>query len=1229
MKNKLQLCIKLLLGIVIWPSIVFAQTSTKNYIVTSVVQTAGVTSSTAVDALPYSSSTGKIKTITYFDGLGRQVLEVQCQASPSNLDLKTPVYYDNLGRQSKQYLPYINTKSDGSYDSDPYFSEGSFYSTGTTVAQDDEAWGYTQYDNSPLNRVTKQFGPGFKWHESLTRAGYPVTYDYITNEDDEVIEWTINGDSVEIGGFYEGGSLFGTKVTDEDGSATTDINDHSSIEYKDKLGRVILKKVYDGTQWLETYYVYDDFNLLRFVIPPLALNSLIEINGGLFNNLNFITIESGTTTISAYDGHSYILKGTASLSIVPGANGFSFDATTANGGSFVVKPYSTNICEDPLYELGYRYKYDERHRMVEKKLPGAAPVYMVYDNNDRLVATQDGNMRKGTATLSDDEWLITLYDALNRPVMTLKKIIAVSQTGLQTTFNGYTLVNGKINTAYSAGNALHNYRNSGIVYDKSLVNTDALTVTYYDSYYGLDAMYSGEFVADGLFSSDYKNIPTTFTSQTKGLTTITKVKNLETGNFLTTVNYYDEKGQIIRTVSDNHLNGKDVAINKYDFTGRVLVTIHGQYLSSTSSIIEGERFTYDQAGRLLKTYHCIENASTGEVELSSNTYNDIGQLKTKSIGNGVQTLDYKYNIRGWLKRINDPVNIGTDLFAEELFYENLSPGSGRDLHSLSNFTPCYNGNIAAMTFTDNYKNVLAGYGFNYDNMNRLTNAQYILSSGAVWSINSKFRTSAISYDPNGNIKTLQRTGSTAGTLIDNLSYTYLNNGNRLLRVGDAATATGGFTDGNTSGDDYAYDANGNANKDLNKGITVVQYNYLNMPRLVSKGTSQSVSYQYTAAGVKLKESYNNGTSTVVTDYINNFVYKDNVLSYILTGEGRINVNMASNTFKYEYWMKDLLGNTRVTFCDADGNGTIAASEIGQVTDYYPFGMPHENSDNKLDAAQKYLYNGKEKQDMTDWLDYGARMYDPQLGRWHTLDILAERSLSYSPYVYVKNNPLMFIDPTGLKDTTYNANTDKPVSPQPGTETPIYKRDANGNIEYDADGNAIIVPNPDAYNCFSYAFDNSQGDPKNNPVSVSLGIPKWDNDATDNVENYQQLSSNDPNKPGDRVIYYTDANGNGKYDNGENISHAAIVNTVDKNGNTTTVIGKMGEGPMSINHPRAPGYYPGSNGNTLPRAYLRSSSSSNSQTIQSSNNTFTPKYNIIAVRNATYMAPPVIVPLRRR
>ena len=244
------------------------------------------------------------------------------------------------------------------------------------------------------------------------------------------------------------------------------------------------------------------------------------------------------------------------------------------------------------------------------------------------------------------------------------------------------------------------------------------------------------------------------------------------------------------------------------------------------------------------------------------------------------------------------------------------------------------------------------------------------------------------------------------------------------------------------------------------------------------------------------------------------------------------------------------------------------------------------------------------------------------GRWPTIDPQAETSYSISPYVYCSGNPVNRIDPTGMKDTTFVTGQDKPISEQQGTATPLYTYDSNGNP-------VALHPNAkDAYNCHSYAWENAQGDPTDprNANLVQHGATKWDNNPDNNMEGYTQLDFNDPNQRGDRVIYYVDANGNGRYDPGEKIEHSAIVQKVDKSGNTTTVIGKMGQAGISANHPTAPDYYNTDiAGNSTSRAYFRSANPSPAPSPILNKNI--ERY--VIPRNATYVALPVIFPSIRR
>lgn len=125
--------------------------------------------------------------------------------------------------------------------------------------------------------------------------------------------------------------------------------------------------------------------------------------------------------------------------------------------------------------------------------------------------------------------------------------------------------------------------------------------------------------------------------------------------------------------------------------------------------------------------------------------------------------------------------------------------------------------------------------------------------------------------------------------------------------------------------------------------------------------------------------------------------------------------------------KDHLGSIRLSYADADGNGSIAATEIIEEDNYYPFGLKHTGYNlvtaNGNARAQKIKFQGQERQDELglNIYDYGARNYDPAIGRWFNIDPLAEKSRRHSPYNYAFNNPIRFIDPDGMSPLDWYLN----------------------------------------------------------------------------------------------------------------------------------------------------------------------------------------------------------------
>ena len=316
---------------------------------------------------------------------------------------------------------------------------------------------------------------------------------------------------------------------------------------------------------------------------------------------------------------------------------------------------------------------------------------------------------------------------------------------------------------------------------------------------------------------------------------------------------------------------------------------------------------------------------------------------------------------------------------------------------------------------------------------------------------NRFSENVTGYDKNGNIKSLQRYGqlsSTAYGMIDNLTLTL--NGNQLNRVDDAVAAStynGGFEfkNGANAADEYSYDANGNLTKDLNKGISGITYNFLNLPNTVTFSDGSTITYTYGADGTKLRTVHKIGSTTTTTDYCGNVVYENGVQKLLLTEEGYVTLSDS----KYHYYLKDHQGNNRVVISQS---GTVE-----ETNHYYPFGRAFASTSN----VQPYKYNGKEYDSKKglNWYDYGARQYDAALGRFTTVDPLAEKYYPLNPYAYCGNNPIRYIDPTGMFYTGFTIDEKgyiQKVNNEGGSEYDVIYKESKYSSQtqkdYDTSGN---------------------------------------------------------------------------------------------------------------------------------------------------------------------------------
>jgi RHS repeat-associated protein len=620
-------------------------------------------------------------------------------------------------------------------------------------------------------------------------------------------------------------------------------------------------------------------------------------------------------------------------------------------------------------DLLFKYLYDAADNMTSKDVPDAAPMSMKYDSRNLMTLVQDGNLAE------QSKWLGTKYDIYGR----------AAATGFATGTDANTF---------------------------TIASTDTLTRTTFDL--------------------PGQNIY-------KGKVRLSKVKILDGGNrFITTDYTYDAHGRVSGTTANNHLTttpGNDIYTFTYDWAdNRLTSTRNHKRLAADAATTIVETTTYDHAGRNKLNKHKLGTAA--EVTLSQLNYNAKDELVEKNLGVGatnLQSLDYFYNDQGWLTRINQatlattglPVTLASctlptpsttgnenDLFYLELLYDGQFPGMTGD-------TLQRNGNINQMQWRTRGRERQA-YNFSYDYLDRLRSAVYadVNDAGTV-TTNNRFNESLTYADARGNIGTLRRQGPLAAGgctygQIDNLSYTYYTGMNRLKTITDGSTPMGfkplaGATD-------YLYDANGNMYSDPHKGLTIT-YNHLNLPKTFNFGGGKVIDILYDAAGNKLRKTIIGSASNYTQEYISGIEYRGTVREAIYTAEGRVFYTSPTTT-RYEYTIKDHLGNARLSFTDVNANGSVDfATEVLQENHYYPFGLGFDGNW-KNDAARdnRYQYNGKEINDDfgLNWYNYGFRWYDASICRFPSVDPIIDQFPYVTPFNYAENEPVRHIDLWGLQ-----------------------------------------------------------------------------------------------------------------------------------------------------------------------------------------------------------------------
>lgn len=976
-----------------------------------------------------------VETIQYFDGLGRNQQSIGLGQSPNGNDMVSPIEYDGYGRMVREWLPFpeqatvkgeihIGAKTNAQQH---YLQTYSADFQGVTDPSNVNAYSEKLLDPSPLNRVQKQGAPGADWAIGTDDTDHTIGFEYGANTHDPLDPNNAGNDNVRLftvafsnndteapslsnDGFYLENQLSKTITKDENHNSG---NDHTTEEFTNKSGQVVLKRTYNNSERHDTYYVYDDFGNLTYVLPPLVDTA--------------VTVDQ---TVLA------------------------------------------NLC--------YQYVYDHRNRLVEKQLPGKEREYIVYNNLDQPVLTQDAIQR------TTNEWLFTQYDVHGRVAYTGKATIVGDRPTVQATVTAlpdsqelWTARTPDALTTNTIGGAVLNYDVNG--YPNIGDITEVLTVNYYDNY---------DFDRANEPTPPTTVFGTSLDSRTQGLATGSKIKVLEVSpaQWITTITRYDAKGRAIYTYSENaYLETEDLIESDLDFVGKPL-TVRSAHTRTQggveATIVVIDNFEYDTVSRLLKQTQCLGDETMGyscegapdvdltlqnitinedrsaqtsivigptttidpgsngvtlavtgpgaqEELIAYNSYDELGQLVAKKVGGtpgadyasttGLQTVDYTYNIRGWLKTINQDANADNDLFNFGIAYNDPQNfGAGENPVAL------FNGNISQTTWNTSSTNstgnpVSERYSYTYDALNRIATGT---DNTGNYNLNN------ITYDKNGNILTLNRQGHTNSGItnfgaMDNLTYTYVNGGNTLTNVADDnASDSYGFVDVNGSGTEYAYDDNGNMTMDLNKGIHAdgITYNHLNQPSkiTVSSGSNTgTLEYGYAADGTKVQKVLKNlsGTVLTTTDYVGNYVYENGNLKQITQPEGFIELD--GSTWQYVYNYIDIWRTTRLTYADDNDNGSInSASEIRRERNYYPFGMEHKgynivsyNSENNLKTYQGQEFTNDLGLNIHEWR---YRISDSATGRFWQIDPLAEDYVYNGVYNFSENKIGLGVELEGLE-----------------------------------------------------------------------------------------------------------------------------------------------------------------------------------------------------------------------
>ncbi len=803
-----------------------------------------------------------------------------------------------------------------------------------------------------------------------------------------------------------------------------DVHGVETVVFQDHDGNVLAsaRSGNEENASVPTYKVISPINSLGFVdihIPVGCSNAKLKGNyaGKTFKIYDLITENEVTGAISG--ANITLPSGFYRIQIVGTHKDEHPYAKIENGTVSLLKSESIGIEYNVNYHDFSLNFYDKANRLTSNVQP------LGFDNSMSLAtASRSHNLVSSFQynTLGELQNTTSVDEGTAHFKYRKDGLIRFSQNTKQVALNQFSYTNyDELGRPVEGGVATGTF--SSLNADTSVVST-SIASEKQETFY--DALTSADLSFLASVHSRYGN-PTFLSGN------VAKTKNANT----TTYYSYDIYGRVQWMVQNiPGLAGAKTIDYEYDYgTGLVTKVIFQKGVEMQSFT---HRYTYNVAGELYKV-----ETSRNEVNYTTQAvykYYETGALKRVEIAENVQGVDYIYNLAGQLKAINhpsttsveDPGKDGLNQFAQDLFGFALDYYQGdytrtntpTTISSTTQGTNQFNGNIKAARWANSgiQNRAQAGQLYQYNKNNWLTQADFgtALSSGQI-TVGTDYKVNGITYDLNGNIKTLIRNKHTenGSNVMDNFTYHYkAAKPNQLDHVDDAVTSATNADDlKDQNAGNYTYNSIGQLTENTGEGVKYF-YNASGLVTEIQKNNVPLLKLYYDDRGFRLKkELYSSGSLTKTEYYVRDAsgnvmaIYSGNVQKEVpIYGAGRLGVyyQSLSGTGTTLYQLSDHLGNVRATVAKSD-TGVISA--IQSARDYYPFGMLMPGRTLNGAESYRYGYQGEyaETDPETGKPAFQLRLWDSRIGRWLSPDPYREFS---SPYLGMGNNPVKLVDPNG-------------------------------------------------------------------------------------------------------------------------------------------------------------------------------------------------------------------------